>query len=302
MPSTPAPRSVQPGKLPGSQAWWLLLAAVAACQSDAAADQVPARGALPGRDLGEVAQVAEPAADPQPQSVAAPRVVALKVPGYRDAVVAVPAEPASPRPVVVAVHGMYDRVEPFCETWGRVTSGWSFVLCPRGLPRLDAGLKADRWTFGWNGRDLEREIDAGLVSLKHQYGEQVAEGPMIFVGFSLGAIQGADIVLWNPSRFSRAVLVEGGTANWSLQTAKSFARAGGRKLMFACGQEQCVKETQVGLHWLEVAGVDARTAYAGTIGHTYEGIVAEELTRQWSWLTEGDARWPARVAEGVFAP
>lgn len=308
MAGAPAPRSVQPGRSPGLRAWWLLLlAAVAACHSDTRPERVEAPGAAPISAAGIEEQAPAPASEqaslPAPGS--GQRIEALKVEGYRDAVVAVPAEAGSPRPVVVAVHGMYARVEPFCEAWSRIGSGWPFVLCPRGLPRTDAGKKADRWTFGWNGRDLEREINAGLQSLRERYGDRVAEGPMIFVGFSLGAIQGADIVLWNPSRFSRAVLVEGGTTNWSLQTAKTYGRGGGLKLMFACGQEACVKETQAGLHWLEVAGVDARTAYAGTVGHTYEGIVADELTRQWGWLTEGDARWPARLASrepGTSAP
>jgi pimeloyl-ACP methyl ester carboxylesterase len=276
-----------------SVSFWVVIAALGACRSDAR----PEQGA--------------PAIEPEPTTLApaapacvasaqiAPLVVSdltsLAVPGYREAVLTVPDSKGTSRPVVVAVHGNYDHVEPFCETWAQITSHWAFVLCPRGPPRLDAGVKEDRWTFGWNGRDLEREIEAGLQALKHRHGDRVANGPVIFAGFSLGAILGADIVLWKPSRYTRAVLVEGGTTNWSLATAKTFSKGGGGKMMFACGQDACVRETRTGLHWLEVVGVDARTAYAGTIGHTYEGIVAEELTRQWPWLTDGDPRWPSAL-------
>jgi len=285
----------------------MLLAAFGACRTEAQSDPVaPAAGldliaapsvtspveeqALPGPRLStdEGTRMASSLTASKPVA----ELIALRVPGYHDAVVGLPSGASPPRPVLVAVHGNYDRVEPFCETWAQVSQQWAFVLCPRGQARVDAGTRADRWTFGWNGRDLEREIDAGLKALKHRYGDQVSDGPVVFAGFSLGAILGADIVLWKPKRYTRAVLVEGGTTNWSLSTAKTFARGGGQKMMFACGQEACVKDTRVGLYWLETAGVDARTAYAGTIGHTYDGIVAEEMTRQWAWLTDGDPRWP----------
>ncbi|MBI5537924.1 MAG: hypothetical protein HY898_34700 [Deltaproteobacteria bacterium] len=302
---------LHPGQLPGVAACWVIIAALGACQPDARqATGAPTQNedpiAVPSLTTPATgpAPIAPPAvkleAPPAPPAAPAPELIALQVPGYRDAVVGLPAGASPPRPVVVAVHGNYDRVEPFCETFTQVSSQWAFVLCPRGQPRVDAGTRADRWTFGWNGRDLEREIDAGLKALKQRYGAQVSDGPMVFAGFSLGAILGADIVLWKAKRYTRAILVEGGTANWSLSTAKTFARGGGQRMMFACGQEQCVKDTRVGLYWLELAGVEARTAYAGTIGHTYEGIVAEEMTRQWAWLTEGDPRWPS--AQGSAGP
>jgi predicted esterase len=218
-------------------------------------------------------------------------MVALTVPGYNDAALVVPVGATAPRPIVVAVHGNYDRPEWQCEVWRAITSGSAFVLCPRGIVRPDAPRSEDRWTYGWNGRDLEREINAGLTALKRAYEPYVDPGPMIYGGFSLGAILGADIVLWNPSRFSRAVLIEGGTTNWSLASAKAFARAGGQRVLFACGQPDCVRDTRTGLHWLQTAGVAARTASGGAIGHTYDGPVADAIVNSWSWLTEGDPRW-----------
>lgn len=294
---------LQPGRRPGCAVCWILVAALGACQSDArptpgerAGTEDPVATTLSTTPVAASAPVDPPGRipdiTPTVSPVHAPELVALRVPGFRDAVVGVPTGASPPRPVLVAVHGNYDRVEPFCETWSQISSQWAYVLCPRGQPRMDAAARADRWTFGWNGRDLEREIDAGLKALKQRYGDQVSDGPVVFAGFSLGAILGADIVLWKPKRYSRAVLVEGGTTNWSMATARTFARGGGQKMMFACGQEACVRDTRVGLYWLEIAGVDSRTAYAGTIGHTYDGIVAEELSRQWGWLTDGDARWP----------
>jgi predicted esterase len=222
-------------------------------------------------------------------------IVPLEVKGYHNAAVAVPVGATSPRPVIVSVHGNDDRPEAHCDVWRNITGGAVFVLCPRGIPRPDAHRSEDRWTYGWNGRDLEREIHAGVAALRTAWEGYVDPGPMIYAGFSLGAILGADIVLWNPARFPRAVLIEGGTTNWSLESAKAFRKAGGNRILFACGQPDCVKETQTGLHWLEAAKVPARTAFEGTVGHTYDGPVADGIVRSWTWLTEGDPRWPAAV-------
>jgi len=223
-----------------------------------------------------------------------PRLVPLPVPGYRDAVVALPVdgtERQGPCPVVVAVHGNYDHVEPFCDGWSRIAAGRGFVLCPRGIPRADAGRAADRWSFGWNGRDLEREIDAGLRALVGRYGSAAQTREAIFAGFSLGAILGAEIVLRNPSRYPRAALVEGGGATWSRDTARRFHRGGGRKLLFGCGHDGCVRDARPGMYWSGVMGFEARTAFGGNVGHTFQGTVGEELARHWSWLTDGDPAW-----------
>lgn len=223
-----------------------------------------------------------------------PRLVPLAVPGYRDAVVALPAdwtEGQGARPVVVAVHGNYDHVEPFCDGWSRIAVGRGFVLCPRGIPRVDAGRAADRWSFGWDGRDMQREIEAGLRALEARYSGEAQTREVVFAGFSLGAILGAEIVLRKPSRYPLAVLVEGGGATWSRETARRFHRGGGRKLLFGCGHDACVRDTRPGMYWAGVMGFEARTAFGGNVGHTFQGTVGEELARQWSWLTDGNPAW-----------
>ena len=239
------------------------------------------------------------AAPPDPESeatklsaLAGEPLRALPVGRFRDAVVAVPIGASAPRPVVVAVHGNWDRVEPFCELWRDIARAYGpFVLCPRGLPRVEAGPQGDRWTFGWNGRDLERELDAGLEALRAEYGPYVAEGPVVYAGFSLGAILGADIVQWNPSRYTRAVLVEGGTATWPMHKSRAYARGGGERILFGCGTAACPPETRSARYWLGAAGIQARTSYGGHVAHTCEGVVAEAIAGDWPWLVEGDARW-----------
>jgi len=222
--------------------------------------------------------------------LAAPaELVPLAVTGYRTAVVSVPIGAVESRPVVLALHGNYDRPEWQCEVWRGVTKGYPFVVCPRGVPRQDAPRSLDRWTYG-KGADVRKEIDAALAAVKERYGDYVAAGPILYVGFSLGAIHGAGIVSTDAERFPRAVLIEGGYS-WPAARAKSFAAAGGKRILFACGQKTCKGAAAIPTRVLERAGLAVRTVYGGEVGHTYDGLVAEEVAHAWSWLVEGDPRW-----------
>jgi pimeloyl-ACP methyl ester carboxylesterase len=220
-----------------------------------------------------------------------PRFAPLRVPGFRDAVVALPATVNGPRPLIVAVHGNYDRPEWHCELWRSVTGARGFVLCPRGQPQPAGKPSEDRWTYGWNPFDVEREIDAALRALRSEYGDEVDDGPAVYAGFSLGAIFGSGLIRRNPKRFARAVLIEGGAADWSLEAAKLYAIGGGQRVLFVCGQAACPSETIAPRVWLEMAHVKARTAYETSVGHTYDGPVAGLIARSWDWVVEGDERW-----------
>jgi len=222
--------------------------------------------------------------------VAPAELVPLPVDKYRDAVVSVPIGAVESRPIVLALHGNYDRPEWQCEVWRSVTKGYPFIVCPRGIPRLDAPRALDRWTYG-KGADVRKEVDAVLSALKERFGDYVASGPILYVGFSLGAIHGAGIVSSDAERFPRAVLIEGGYA-WPTARAKSYAAAGGKRILFACGQRTCKGAAAVPAKTLERAGLEVRTVYGGEVGHTYDGLVAEEVAHAWRWLIADDPRWP----------
>jgi pimeloyl-ACP methyl ester carboxylesterase len=211
---------------------------------------------------------------------------------FRDAVMSIPVGATEPRPVVVALHGNYDRPEWQCEVWRAVTKGFPFVVCPRGIPRSDAPRELDRWTYG-KGSEVEREIDAALASLASRFGDHVARGPVVYAGFSLGAIIGVGVVSRDPARFAHAVLVEGGHSQWTRERARAYATGGGKRVLFACGQRACKAETTVPGKLLEQAGVDVHLVYGDEQAHTYDGKVAEAIGRELAWLIEGDLRWAA---------
>jgi predicted esterase len=269
------------------------------------ADSKPARTSSPVIHPAPVSELGPP--EPQPRPAAAEPVnpnvtpgleplageaplVALPVPGFGEATVSLPLGATSPRPVVVALHGNFDRPEWQCEVWRGISGGFPFVLCPRGIPRRDAPKSLDRWE--WASVDkTDRELEAALAALSERYGPYVSQGSVLFTGFSLGAILGAGILALHPERFRWAVLTEGGYDGWSASRARQFAGEGGARLLFACGQGNCLAKSRAATKVLERAGVEVRTADGGKAGHTYDGAVAEAVAREWTWLTSGDPRW-----------
>lgn len=117
-------------------------------------------------------------APPSGQPGASPReadgaFVDLTVPGFDAAVVSVPLTTGKRRPLLVAAHGAWDRPEPHCRLWRRVTSAHGFVLCPRGkrtnrhVPREHAAY------FYPNHFELAREALAAIEALSARYPDQL---------------------------------------------------------------------------------------------------------------------------------
>lgn len=158
-------------------------------------------------------------------------LVELVVPGYGNAMVSVPRGAIGPKPVMVAAHGR-GMGPDICDHFRRELVGdRGFILCPRGKPYPARGFTFDV--------DISKEIDAGLVALRARFGPLVDPGPMIYVGYSQGAAYGPSVVMKSPARYPRVVMIEGGVAGWD---AKAFAKAGGQRMLFACGQAPLCEE------------------------------------------------------------
>jgi hypothetical protein len=214
-------------------------------------------------------------------------LVPLAVTGFRDATVSVPTGATEPRPVVVALHGNFDRPEWQCEVMREITDAYAFVLCPRGIRRTDVPKSWDRWEYGALGT-VKQELAAGLAAVEARFAGYVAEGPIVFTGFSLGAILGRPIVRDDPARFPRVVFTEGGADGWDFQR---FKAGGGLRVIFACAQAGCPRNRRAVARQAERSGVEVRVADGGNVGHPYDGPVARAIKAEWAWLVEGDARW-----------
>jgi hypothetical protein len=228
-----------------------------------------------------------------PRSLRTPGALApLEVPGFPPAFISIPQGVTSPRPVLVATHGLWDGPEGLCDNWRWILGDRGWVVCPRGDLQPN-----DTFRYA-SGPALAKEIDADLRALVARYPGYVSDGPVVYSGFSLGAILGVWIVSHDPTRYPRAVFIEGGEDRISPESASAFARGGGQRVLFACGLKFRVPAATRASHILEKAGIPSRVVLgklpdAGEFIHWYNGPVADEIKAQLAWLIEGDARWSA---------
>jgi hypothetical protein len=102
---------------------------------------------------------------------------------------------------------------------------------------------------------------------------------------------GVSIVVRDPALFPRVVLVEGGHDKWSPGAAAAYAKGGGQRVLFACGQPGCVAAAKPRAAHLEKANVLTKVVYGKDVGHTYDGAVLDEVRAALPWVVEGDARF-----------
>jgi pimeloyl-ACP methyl ester carboxylesterase len=159
------------------------------------------------------------------------------------------------------------------------------------LPRPDSpSLDDTRFTYS-NNESLEGEIRAGLAALRARFPDHVGDGPVLYTGFSLGAIMGVSIIARDPALFPRAVLVEGGHDKWTPKIAAEYVRGGGVRVLFACGQAGCPATAKRPAALLEKEGAAAKIVQGKGAGHSYDGAVAREVKAALPWVVEGDGRF-----------
>jgi hypothetical protein len=205
----------------------------------------------------------------------------LPVAGFADARVSVPLGATEARPVMIGAHGKGDRPEWACGEWRGVTHAHPFIVCPHGSPR-DAGPGA-----GLSFADAEttlREIRGGIAAVRARFGVHVADGPVVYAGFSLGAIVGARMALAEPALFPFLVLAEGGHAVWTAESVARFAAGGGRGVLFVCSTAACEVAATPLLARFRSAGVEAQLVSAGRIGHVVDDRVVEAIRPGFRWL------------------
>ncbi len=281
---------------------WVFVVA-GACHSPAPTAQTTAPPVsveiVPSPDGGDIELADAPADAASPGQLEAlvesSAMVDLGAQAISAAKVDVPLGAREPRPVLVAVHGNFDRPEWTCSVWGEVSDGYPFVVCPRGQQRKDAPRGDERWTYA--GSDTAaREIDRTLTATRERWGAHVNDGPAVYAGFSLGAILGVPIIGANPARFPRAILVEGGHDGWTDARAASFAK-GARdagftpRVLFVCAQNGCVADATPARRTLLKHGVETEIVSAGNVGHRYDGPVAAMAKSRFAWMVEGLPGW-----------
>lgn len=210
---------------------------------------------------------------------------ALPVPGGFHPAAFVAADGEGPRPVVVALHGNFDRPEWMCAHWASVVRGRAFLLCPRGLPRTDApGL--DRWQLPLAG-PLGREIAAARRALEARFPGRLDAGPDLYVGFSQGAHRVSRMAEARPEAFPRIQLVEGGATFW--RGPHRWARSRGR-VAFVCAMRWCEQRGRASVERLRRGPAVARLERRDGAHHDLE-VMGPAIRETFEWLIEGDPRF-----------
>jgi dienelactone hydrolase len=182
---------------------------------------------------------AAPAADAVPPGPALPvGVVDLPLPGPLHPAAYVAPDPSigpPPWPLVVVLHGNFDRPEWECETWAAEGRKRGWVLCPRGIPRTDAPPEADRWFYS-NRVALAEELRAAVAELERVHPGLVRDDGAVVIGFSLGAHMAPRLVGSGALPFQPVALVLGeGGYGVTAEVARSVARRGVRAVAYLCG-------------------------------------------------------------------
>ncbi len=220
--------------------------------------------------------------------------VELEVPGFEAAVVSVPRGARGKRPLLVAAHGAWDRPEPHCELWRRVTNAHGFILCPRGQ-RTNRNTPPEHAAYFYPDHfALAREVLAAIQALTSRYPDELDPSAAVWAGFSQGAIHGALVVALHPEQFPRAALVEGGNGffdEWSPFAARKYARGGAQRVLFGCGSPACVRTAERCAGYLQTTGVQTLVTHAQGAGHSYNSTMERRLREHFDWLVTGDPRW-----------
>jgi predicted esterase len=199
------------------------------------------------------------------------------------AVLWVPAS-TKPMPVVLATHGAYDNPESYCPFWQRLVAERAFVLCTRGRKISDIAFYYPNHFF------IDAENTAALAALRARFGARIAEGPVLYAGYSQGAIHGAPLLQLRAESYPRAVFIEGG-ALWTAHSAADYRKRGGQRLLFVCGTAGCKKGATRATKLLADPGVDVRFVWVPTAGHDYPPRMAELIAAELDWLVGDDPRW-----------
>ena len=236
-----------------------------------------------------LASTASPVGAEEPKALApltdAEWLESLPMPAGHAVFVSVPLGTTEPRPVMVGMHGAGDRPEWACGGYRGATRAYPFIICPRGLPSGQ-----DKF-FAPDGARIQKDVADALTALRARFGPYVADGPLIYAGFSLGAMQGVKVLTDEASTFPVAVLIEGGYRELTPAAARAYRAQGGKRVLLACGQAGCAARFRGAESALAAVGIEVKILDAHTGRHNLDGAMVSALHGAWPWVIAGDPRW-----------
>ena len=191
-----------------------------------------------------------------------------------------------PRPLIVAVHGAGDRAEWSCGGWRMVASEYAFVVCPQGL-------KMGGMRFGWDSAEtIRKRVKSAVAAARARFGEYIAEGPTLFVGFSQGATLAAPTLLDPEQPFPYVGLAEGGYDLIRNQRFLGQLRGRGvQRMLLACGTPVCFTSMKRAQPNFDKAQIELLIGGDPRSGHNLNGEMQAGLQRVWPAFVAGLPNW-----------
>lgn len=206
-----------------------------------------------------------------------------------DVAASLPIGTRTKRPIVVGIHGSKDRHDLTCARWRRAFAGWAFIVCPQGVPY--------RGGLAWGAPSVMIErIDRAIALVRDKYGPFVADGPVVYAGWSLGATRGPGVVALRPGLFEPVVLAEvGHTRIDANASVNAFRKARVAHPIVACATNRCaqlVKRLQRASNGASPQGPPVGYVDAGIgRGHLFDDLMANQIGNAIARATENDPRW-----------
>ncbi|MEO6601720.1 MAG: hypothetical protein ABIQ16_17720 [Polyangiaceae bacterium] len=210
----------------------------------------------------------------------------LELEGGHEAYVCPPIGAREPRPLIVAVHGAGDRAEWSCGGWRMVAGEYAFVVCPQGL-------KMDAMRFGWDSSEtIRHRVASALVAVRARFGEYIADGPTLYVGFSQGATLAGPTLLDPAQSFPFVALAEGGYGLVRDRTFLGKLKARGvESVLLACGTPACFTSMHAAEPTLSAVGIQALIGGDPQSGHNLNGKMQAGLQKVWPVFVAGLPNW-----------
>jgi len=190
------------------------------------------------------------------------------------------------RPLIVAVHGAGDRAEWACGGWRMVAGEYAFVVCPQGR-------KMDPSRFAWDSEEtIRKRVASAIAAARARFGEYIAEGPTLYVGFSQGATLAGPTLLDPAQSFPFIALAEGG---YDLLRNRAFLgklkARGVESVLLACGTPACFASMRAIEPNLSAAGIQALIGGDAKSGHNLNGEMQAGLQKVWPEFVAGLPNW-----------
>jgi len=191
-----------------------------------------------------------------------------------------------PRPLIVAVHGAGDRAEWACGGWRMVAGEYAFVVCPQGR-------KMDSMRFAWDSPETIRQRVARAISAaRTRFGQYIADGPTLYVGFSQGATLAGPTLLDPAQSFPFLALAEGGYGLLQDRAFLTKLKARGvESVLLACGTPGCFATMRAAEPRLSAAGIQALIGGDPASGHNLNGEMQAGLQKVWPAFVAGLPNW-----------